>query len=321
MSAGTTAREPFVLRPLDFGEILDYSFRLYRRSWKLLILLGLLLSLPGIVWTGLSQASLNPGGRGATTGLMFQWLTAPQRGQPLQMGWLLVIGTLVIVLMLLVYPLITGMFIAIISRTYFSQPTTWRDGLRIVKGRYLAILGTGLLSGLAVLLPLGVLVAVAVGLSRGEPLTAAVMMVLFFLLLLALIPVYAAAVTYLAFTGHAIIVEGVGGGFPAIARSVRLVRGRFWPLLGLGIVFSIMGSVLSGIITTVVVLPLTLLQMFVAHSVVLGWAIAILNGLGTAVVMPFTLVGLTVAYYDTRVRKEGLDLELVAIGQTPPAES
>jgi hypothetical protein len=121
--------------------------------------------------------------------------------------------------------------------------------------------------------------------------------------------------TYMTFTRHAVIVEQTGGGMPAIRRSFALVNGRFWPLLGIGIVALLFLYVLTGQLTFVTVTPIQMVQMFYLKyhaGVALAWVVALLSGVISAVTGPLLSMVLTLVYYDTRMRKEGFDMELLA---------
>ncbi len=115
--------------------------------------------------------------------------------------------------------------------------------------------------------------------------------------------------------------EGVGG-FAAMKRSMELVDGRWWATLGrLLAAYILLFAVLFGITALGSAIASGVTLHNVTLYVVLG---ALLNIIGTILIAPFVAAVLTVIYIDLRVRKEALDIELVARefsgpGSTVPA--
>lgn len=114
-------------------------------------------------------------------------------------------------------------------------------------------------------------------------------------------------------TTPALVVEGLGP-VAAMRRSVRLLRGRLWGVLGIGalagLVSTIAGSVLGAI-------PQAL-------GVALGperggWVLIGAGGaLSSLVTVPFVAIVATLLYFDGRIRTEGFDLEVIATSLEPP---
>ena len=99
-------------------------------------------------------------------------------------------------------------------------------------------------------------------------------------------------------------VEG-GGGMDAIRRSVRLVRPRYFPVMGIALLMAVVSTLLSWALSA---LP----QAIVAWS---GdwWPLLAVGGIASSiVVMPFVAAATVLLYFDLRVRTEGLDLEMAA---------
>jgi len=286
-----------VLRPMDFGELLDQTFQVYRRGFRPLITVGLIAALPSVVVSILSGLFVtdqidSPDSPLFAAVLNAQYEDFRQLTSVVGVYLLLVVGSL------LLSPLIQGAVIAICARTYLGKPTTAGQALRIALSRYPALLGTSLLKGFFLVL-------------------AGLVLVLAGLVFLAFLTVPLGLITlgvYLTFSYHAVVVERAGGGIPAMSRSFQLVNGRFWRLLGLGIVFTLMVAVVNWMVTYVSGLPS---QFFPGQSMMAVFVViaALLGGLASAIVTPFNMLGLTLAYYDTRMRKEGFDLEMLAQSQ------
>jgi hypothetical protein len=99
-------------------------------------------------------------------------------------------------------------------------------------------------------------------------------------------------------------VEG-GGAMGAVRRSVRLVRPRYFPVMGV--------ALLMGIVATLLGLALSALpQAIVAWDGDWWPVLAVGNIASEIVVMPFVAAATVLLYFDLRVRTEGLDLELAA---------
>lgn len=104
----------------------------------------------------------------------------------------------------------------------------------------------------------------------------------------------------------ALVEDARGAG--ALKRSFQLVRGRWWPVFAVLLVGAILVSVIANIIEFIVLAP-----VFFTESLL---AVAILSGLssivGYAISTPLQAAIVAIVFFDQRVRKEGLDLELLA---------
>lgn len=113
------------------------------------------------------------------------------------------------------------------------------------------------------------------------------------------------------------------GPLSSLGRSWRLVRGRFWPVLGAVVLAYLLYVVVSQIIGTVT----GAITIFgAANSEQFSFLPAVIgNVLVSILAAPFLAAMVTIIYFDLRVRKEGYDLELMAQdlermeGSRPPA--
>jgi hypothetical protein len=291
--------QPF-LRPMDIGEILDRTFKLYRTAWKPLILIGLITGIPSILFTGLTQ-SMNRVDVDAAEGYLIDAFNMAAVGDYTALIFYGAMNFAFLLGLVFLAPLVQAATIAVCARTVLDQPITVGEALRVGARRYWPLLGTYLLSLLLFI------VAIPVLLVGG---------LLIFAILT--IPIGLIALTvFLIFSGHAVVIEEVQGGVPALKRSYRLGKGYFWRLLGLGVLFTLMVGVLS-IMLNLVPGIMAGVSTAVGFNPLLDWLSTILSGAATIVATPFTFVGLTLVYYDTRMRKEGLDLELAIESQPPP---
>lgn len=130
--------------------------------------------------------------------------------------------------------------------------------------------------------------------------------------LLLIIPAIIFYVRFL-FGPTAVVVEGTKGR-QAMKRSWRLAKGRSWKILGTvflaGLLTSVVGAVLG--------IPFVLAGQFIGGG---GWILrAIGSSLSSVITRPFAAIIVVLLYFDMRIRKEGLDLALMAREiESPPA--
>jgi hypothetical protein len=294
------------LRPLSVGELLDQTFRLFRQAWRPLILLGLLSILPSVLFATLSiPFQPNLPFRGTYTANQIQMLL-----QVIQTDWTVIFGQLLLLLVYLlivalITPLVQGALIHVASGAILRQPVTAKEALRAALRRYGALVGT------AVLIFLLQLVAFPVLAIGG-------------LLIFAFVTIpagYIALTVFFLFRQQAILLEGAEGGVPSLKRSYALVKGRFWPLLGAGLIFTLLVLVLGWIIGLFNGVLVTVLHFALMPATLTAWLSTLISSLPAIVVTPFMMVGVTLAYYETRTRKEGLDMTLSVDALDSPSDA
>ena len=104
------------------------------------------------------------------------------------------------------------------------------------------------------------------------------------------------------FVIQAITLEGSRGPSEALGRSHRLVKGSWWRVFGIGVVFVIMWIILE----LVALIPALIAGHF---SPTAG---SIVSAIFSNAVSPIIYIGATLVYFDLRVRKEGYTLETMA---------
>ena len=115
------------------------------------------------------------------------------------------------------------------------------------------------------------------------------------------LPVFFYLLVSWVFYPQVIILEGKGP-LEGLGRSRALVRGTWWRVFGIGIIF----VVVLLIIELIVSIPGSLVS---ATSPIAG---AILLAIAGSIVAPIGYIGATLVYLDLRVRKEGYTLEAMA---------
>lgn len=201
-----------------------------------------------------------------------------------------------------------------------SASETWRGTVR----RIWALIGATFLTLLIFLVTAGVLLGVPIGLlvaggTAGNDGTIAAGIGLLVLAGLLLIVAMLFLWTRLAFVTPSVILENLGVG-QAFSRSWRLTGGNlFWRLLGI----RLLAAIAIGIVGSLITAPLAILaaalaftgipldQMYVWQAVLTGVTGVIAGALTT----PVTAGLDALLYVDHRIRREGLDVQLVQTAQ------
>ncbi len=199
-----------------------------------------------------------------------------------------------------------------------SAGETW-DG---TKGRLLAVVGGSLLTGfiqLVVLLALLAIPIVMLVLASNGDASLAVAIVLFVVLLLAAVVASLFLWTRFSFVSASIVLERIGV-IAGIGRSWRLTSGTpFWRVLGIRFLTTILVAVLGQILA----FPISLIGSLAllgtgneTHVFLFQAVIAGLTGLITGTITtPFSAGVDAVLYVDQRIRREGLDVQLISAAQ------
>jgi hypothetical protein len=216
------------LRPLEIGDLLDETFRMYRRHFLLFAGLSVILSIPGAALSGYSSYTLLNGLLQQTT-----------QGQPADLGFLegtLLAYGIVGLISLALIPFFYGAITYAACESALGRPVTAMGVLRGVLGRYFPLLGYWLLIGLMgvvfCLIPLWIWIWVS---------WVVVMPVMF--------------------------VENVGLG-AAMGRSWRLVEGRWWRTFLIVFLMLVVFYVARIAVGAFIVLGQALLQLVVSSAVV-----------------------------------------------------
>jgi len=281
------------LRPIGIGEILDVAFKIYTRNALTLLKIGLVVVVPIQILAGLVLLGTvdDPGLVGFS----------PELGDASDSevaGAVAgnVISTLVGAAAVL---LVTVGCVKAVGDAYLGKQPNWRESLAFARGRFGAVLWLTVLTGL--------------------------------LLILTLAPILTFPVTIWLYVAWSVaypvlLLEGVRGR-KALGRSFRLVRRRWWPTFATLLV----ASVLAAIVGFVVGVPLGIALIFAQDSVLAAVLVTtVIGAISGVVATPFQAAVTTLIYFDLRVRKEGLDMQLLAqdigapvpegfqLGQEPP---
>jgi hypothetical protein len=263
------------LRPLDLGEILDAAFRVFGRRWRTLVLAALAVAVPlNLVSTGLVLAFAPEQFDLDASENPLSRLTEPGQGGALAA----VTGARLVDLV--ASGLAVAACLRVAAADYVGRDPGPGAALMFGLRRLPEVVGLLLMTGLGV--AAGILLLVVPGVWLGT--------------------VWALALPALLFERT--------GVFGALGRSRGLVRGRFWPVLGLlalAFLLTIFGAGLLGALAG------GFAAAGGADSETAGALAALVSGIGSmAVALPLASAMLLAMYVDQRVRGEGLTIGALA---------
>ncbi len=306
------------LQPLGFGTVLGRSFSALRQNPR--VLLGFALVVQALSTIVVIAAV------GASAFLTFSRLQNVPTSSPdydtLMAGS---VATVVIVSFVLglaaaaLGVIVQAVVVTDVARGTVAERATLRELWQQVRPVAWRLIGYTLMITVAILVAVAVVAAIVVGVSVLTPIAGIVLTVL---VVLGALPLVLWLSTKLLLAPPAIILEHATIR-QAIARAWRLSRGRFWPILGVIVII----QVIFGVIAQVVTIPFTFLggllgsviaptgspQVQTVITVVVTLAFPEIVALliqSVAVVVQATATSLL--YIDARMRKEGLDLDLLA---------
>jgi membrane-anchored glycerophosphoryl diester phosphodiesterase (GDPDase) len=98
----------------------------------------------------------------------------------------------------------------------------------------------------------------------------------------------------------------------SVRRSFRLTKGSFWRLLGI----YLLASILVGVVAQIVGVPISILASILlvttnGDPAVLAITSALTSVIAALITTPFSAAVVALLYIDTRMRREGLDVQLV----------
>jgi len=270
------ASETPALRPLSVAEILDAAFRLYRRRFVPLVTIAAVVYVPlGIVQAVLVGLFLGSVMKTPTPGQdLFGFSTPMIVGAA--GGGLLLYG-----LWLIGYAIVYAALAVAISRSYLGAEVRPADAYAQVTRNIGPLLVTWLIVGLITFL--GFLLCVIPG-------------------------VYAAVA--LSFAWPLVVLEGLGPG-AAVNRSAELVKGYWWRVFGTMLLFGLIVAVIQAAVSMPFGIAFAVLGAAGAPGLAQGLQQLVSTLLGM-LLLPLTMTGLVILYYDLRVRKEAFDLQLMA---------
>lgn len=311
--------------PLGLGQLLDRVFRLYRLRFGKLVLTAAIFFVPLAVFSALLLGVA----MSSYLGLLFNAMDLPTldeeaifRASGTTIGLSLLVAGVALILGGLAFLATLAQADASVNGRELSVRASVRAGL----SRFWAFVGLSLLTalittGVVLAIYFGAIIVVLIfagliaglsALTEGSGFVAVGAVLLMVALVFGLIFVMLLPIAFLTtrwFVAPVVILTERCGPVSALRRSWRLTEGSFWRLFGLLILMAVLNSV-------VLSLPLSLIQFFAVillTSQMLGAVNGVLTGLSYLVSIlwyPFLALTLVLVYYDLRVRKENLDLDM-----------
>ena len=270
---------PLRLRPLEIGDMLDETFRMYRRHFLLFAGISLLLAVPSAALYGLAFAWFSVALRD-TTGTDLSYLTP-----------LIATAGAGFLVTLAILPFTNAAVMYAACESALGRPVTLGGVFSGILRRYFPLLGywllftvTGLLAALLCVAPLVLWVWVFVGWIIVTP---------------------------------AMFIENISLG-AAMRRSWHLVRGRWWRTFLVLFLMLIVWYVARVALDAFLQLGQFLLAIVLSPFIVAGVTLAGAE-LVSALVSPVLQILIVLVYFDLRVRREALDLFQMAYRLAAPA--
>ncbi len=300
------------LRPLDVGDILGGAFR-YVRSHPAAVLVPALLAMLVI---GVAQVFVqaNVSAEAASSADVVAVFTRS-----------LSLSSLVVVASFVVYPPMLAVLYSVLVPAVTGRRLTLGQAWAAARPNLGRMYGVYLVFSLAgvVVFGVGVGLALLIGQAGGAGIAVAVLLVIAAYVAW----IYIAVLLFPALPAAAL--EGLGVR-AALERSRSLVRGSWWRFFGI----QLLGGLIVGVAAMVVIIPTSVVAVFVALSSVSSSELA---STGTLPVSYFVILGIGIVivgvlavaymigvsgllYVDQRMRRERFDVELARIAQAgPPA--
>jgi hypothetical protein len=305
-----------LLEPISTGDVIDRSVRIYRRNLRALLLTAagpFLFGTASWLCMRLGLSGLDPGSRGS--------------GSPLGAGLMLLLGFVAYILYLYVMVLVVaGLARAVGDYLMLGREITVRGVFAALRGRIGDLTVASLLLVGAVVLIIVILFAVffaammiaglslvAIGLLQPPPWLAGVIFAIVFLVAFGsvaffILPVLLARVVFIP---QVIMIEGASAG-NAASRAFYL-GGKYWK----GVLAVLLFTYCSAFSITMAVMTPVVILLWVGGLLSMDlerWD-SIYGGVGqfaSFLLVPVWAISFTLLYFDSRVRKEGYDVELLA---------
>lgn len=303
-------RTVYAMRPLTLGEILDRSFAVYRANFWLFVGIAVL------------SAMVELAAHAIVLVIYKGVIPAPHTKAPFDFSYLVSgqqIGGVISAVLFFLAAVVTQAATAwALSEVYLGRQTTIGDSIRAVIRRWLGFVGIGLWQGWSLVwLPLALAVPAFVLLARAPRWGLAAAFGGGLLLFLAMTGGFAFGV--IMFLRNSLAVQAAvveGSKVRASMRRSKVLaagaKGRIFVVYLIAWCLFMVAGILE--------MPLALIIGFGAlkgeRHVLLQVALLLVNFVAHSMVMPVLMIGLSLVYFDQRVRQEALDLLLMLGGGT-----
>jgi hypothetical protein len=295
-------------RSMAVGEWLDATFTMYRRNFVLIASISAVVQVPYalLTWLLFEITGVASFVRSPFASIGTQTITPAQAQQLINsyLGVLAVSVGLILVSLFVIVPLGEAATTRAVSDRYLDRPSSLLAAYRAALGRLRSLIAMILIliaayagSIVVIFVLVGVLASVG-----GGPVAVLIAILAFLGLIPALVFVYVRTVVAVP----AIVLERASG-WHGLQRSWQLTKGRFWPTLGRMALLAIIAAIISSVVAAIFDLPGG--ALFPSNSFVFD---QVASAVAAVFVGPITYIGVTLLYYDIRIRKEGFDIEMLA---------
>jgi hypothetical protein len=297
---------------MSVGELLDAVFSLYRRNFVLIAAISAIVQVPFsllqyVIFEVFGYSALQGRLQGAQQAL--QNPNAPPTTEQVQntlglVGDVLAIaGIIGLIGIFVVQPLATAATARAVSDRYLDRVATIGASYRAAFNRLGALVWQSLILTVGFLAVIAVFaVIVALLASAGGTSTIGIDVLLGIALAVVAILIYVRT----ALAPPAIVLEHLSG-WRGLQRSWALVRGLFWRMFGILLLVTIIRVIIGGIVGALIGLTGSTLD---ANGQLIVSDIA--GAFSNVFVSPIAYIAVTLLYYDTRIRKEAFDIEMLA---------
>lgn len=308
-----------ILEPMSTGDVIDRAVRLYRRNFTPLVAIVSVPTLIGYVaslmfWYGYTNLFLT---------------TATASAAPGEAVWMLIAGAVGYIFWLFSLLLtISGLSRVVGDHVMMGEPITFRKCFSAVRRKLgditvMGLLGLVILFGMYIavmmvivvlILIIGIIVGLVVSAHMPQWVITLVMAVVGLIAIVAALIVISFIFARFVFLPQVVMIEGESAG-NAVGRASRLGKGN-WYRVGSIVLFTYFVSMsLMWALTLPVLAALYLSGMvgdeFFSSST---WNVFYISfkDLSSMLALPIWIVSFTLLYFDSRVRKEAYDIELLA---------
>jgi hypothetical protein len=270
-TAGSSRTGPLPMYPMAVGDILDAIFRLLRANAKALAPVLLLIAFPFEAIAAYNSRN------GPSLGQAFGNIGNTQ-SEPAISSSERAVAYLVILVVALMTPVVAGFVCRTVAASYLGEQFAAGQVVKTSARSVLALIAASFLVHICELV--------------GS--------------IFCLIPGIGLMALFVA-TAPAIVIEGLGP-LQGMRRSWRLVRPRFWPVVGTVLLVGLMVTIMVSIVGTV---PEQIVN-YAAGSHAGAVAEAVLGTCTQAFSWAVAATLATLTYFNQRIRTEGLDLQVMA---------
>ena len=291
---GAGGQRPLALRPMRVGETIDAAVTVFRLHWKTLMAIVAFVDVPlALIQQILARAS------GAPTFPGFDPTVQTPQTPEIDVVPVVVAAGFAVLELLIARPFLTAAILRAIAGAYLGETVTVGQAYRFALRRLGSILWVLFLWVLAIFAaPVAAVVLIAIT-AQSDAVWIGVVLLIGSLVFMAIVWVR-------WMFGPAVVVVEDERGTAALGRSWRLSKGSFWKLFGTTLLAVLLTQIVGGILGA-----LALGLAFVPGPI--GAVLAgLASGAASVVTEPFAAAVTVLLYFDMRIRKEAMDLSILA---------